>query len=99
MKIASNLRDSSAQAERGSSLARFSVEHVNYNIFKLGRIGHPDYDSNFLINRRNKIGMVGQLMSGEQIKIVEYRGCYDIDVLVVESNRLIKGTTFDKFKK
>jgi hypothetical protein len=75
------------------------VRHINYNAFKKGRVGHPEYDSNFLINRNKKLGMIGQVSTGEIIKIVEYRGCYDIDVVFVESNKLVKHTTFDKFKK
>lgn len=74
-------------------------KHVTYNLFKKGTISHPKIDSTFEINRKKKLGMVGYTSDGETIKIVKYRGCADIDILFVETNKLIQHTTFYKFQK
>ena len=75
------------------------VNHVNYNVFRKGRVGHPDYDTNFLINKNKKIGLIGVTKSGEHIKIIEYRSCTDIDVLFLESNRKLEHIPFVRFQR
>ena len=71
--------------------------HINYNVFKKGKIAHPDYDTNFLINKKKKLGMVRIAPDGQHVKIVEYRKGLDIDILYLESNRLIQHITYDNF--
>ena len=72
-------------------------EHINYNIFKKGKIAHPDYDTTFLINKRKKLGMIRIAPDGQRVKIVEYRSGMDLDILYLESNKLIQHIAYANF--
>ena len=72
-------------------------KHINYNVFKKGRVAHPDYDTNFLINKNKKLGMIRIAPDGQHVKIVEYRNGMDLDILYLESNKLIQHIAYANF--
>lgn len=72
-------------------------KHVSYNMFKKGRVAHPDYDTTFLINKRKKLGQIRIAPDGQHVKIVEYRSGMDLDILYLESNKLIQHIAYANF--
>lgn len=65
-----------------------------YKAFKKGKIHNPNYHKN---NFKNRVGEENINYQGLQMKIIEYRGTFDIDVKF-EDGYISKNKTYNHFK-